>query len=127
VAKLTIVVGVLLAVLGVATYLAADPAARSITALIPAAIGVLLAICGVVALNPAYRKHAMHAAVVVALLGFVPAAIRLISKTASGSPPSGLGLFSLVTALILTGGFIVLCVRSFIAARRARTSGESVA
>lgn len=116
-APVTIVFGVLLILVGVVPYLI-NPV--SWTALIPAIVGALLAVLGAVALKPGARKHAMHVAVMVGLLGFLAAAGRLIGTIAKGTTPGKLVGFSLVLMALLTGIFVVLCVRSFVAARRER-------
>jgi hypothetical protein len=121
-ARVTIVFGVLLILVGVVSYLIHP---FSFTALIPALVGVLLASFGAVALNPGARKHSMHAAVVVGLLGFLAAAGRLIGAVASGKTPSPLAATSLGLMALLCGIFVVLCVRSFIAARRARQAAAA--
>jgi hypothetical protein len=92
---------------------------RSWTALIPAFAGVPLVICGLIALNPAYRKHAMHAAAVFALLGFLAPLGRLLPQLARGNTPRPLVFVSQAGMSILCLVFLILCVRSFIAARRA--------
>jgi hypothetical protein len=48
------------------------------TALIPAFFGLPLVILGVLALQEGWRKHAMHAAVVVGLIGFLGGAFSLV-------------------------------------------------
>ena len=122
-AKVAIGFGIVLIALGLYGYLSVDEVARSKTALIPAIAGALLAICGVIALNPSLRKHAMHAAAVVGLLGFLAPLGRVIPQTIRGNPPSGLAGFSQVTMSVLCLIFLILCVRSFIAARKARQVG----
>jgi hypothetical protein len=118
VAKLTIVFGVILLLLGFVAYALSDRA--SLTPMIPSVVGALLAVLGVIATNDAARKHAMHAAAAVGTLGALAAALRLIMVLATGRVPSALGLVSLVGMLVLCGAFVALCVRSFIDARRRR-------
>jgi len=120
VSKLAIIFGNLLIILGLVSYFAAEPAARSVTALIPAFVGMLIEAAGVLALNPKMRMHAMHLAATVALLGFLAAAGRFFSKLIKGQLPQGISLMSLTLMMILTGLFLVLCINSFIQARRAR-------
>src|SRR5688572_15194360 len=73
--KTTMTIGVLLCVLGFVTYwywaqLGGDK--QSPTALIPAGFGTLLLLLGFGSLvKPGMRKHFMHAAVALALLGFL--------------------------------------------------------
>ena len=117
-ASTTIVFGILLILLGVIPYLMA----RQPTALIPAGVGLLLLVCGLIARNDRLRKHAMHAAVVFGLLGFLAAVGRLGMVFARGGRPTPLSGTSLGLMALLTGVFVVMCVRSFIAARRARNA-----
>ena len=121
-APVSIVFGVLLILVGVIPYLM-HPV--SPTALTPAVVGLLLAVLGAVALSPGARKHAMHAAAIVGVQGFLAAVGRLASLFARGSPPTRLGGTSLGLTALLCGLFVVLCVRSFIAARRRREAGAA--
>ena len=89
----------------------------SLTAFIPAAFGLVIAILGLAAqAKESLRKHLMHAAVVVGLLGFLVPAGRLISKFSELSLSAAI-VSQLVMALLCLV-FVLLCVRSFIAARR---------
>jgi len=93
--------------------------AASLTALIPAIVGVVLMALGYVASSSeGMRKHVMHAAVVVGLLGFIAAAGRLAMK-ASEFTISAASLSQIAMALICLV-FVLLAVRSFMAARRDR-------
>src|SRR5215467_9296051 len=67
-ANVTIGFGLVLAALGVGGYVATGR--TSLTALIPLAFGLVLVVCGALARREALRKHAMHAAAVLGLLGF---------------------------------------------------------
>jgi hypothetical protein len=117
-APLTIVFGALLILLGFVSYTMSGVHAP--TALIPAYVGVALALLGAIALSARARKHAMHVAVIVGLLGFLGAVGRLVGGLAPGRTPTRLAGTSLGLMALLTGIFVVLCVRSFIAARRNR-------
>lgn len=123
-APVTIVFGVLLIGVGLVSYTMSDP--RAPTALIPAGVGVVLALLGALALVARARKHAMHVAVIVGLLGFLAAAGRLVGGLAAGRTPTRLAGTSLALMALLTGIFVALCVRSFIAARRSRLSTTDV-
>jgi hypothetical protein len=98
---------------------------RPVTALIPAFIGVILLLCGLVAMNEGLRKHAMHLAVVIGLLGFLAGAGRGamgLSKMVSGDPSLNYRSMIFVWLMaLLCGLFVILCVNSFIAARKRRT------
>jgi hypothetical protein len=93
------------------------------TALIPSVFGLLLLICGTLGLDERMRKHAMHAAAGVALLGFLAAGGRLASKLGdifAGNISRPL-MFSILMA-VLCLAYVLLSVRSFIAARKARNA-----
>jgi hypothetical protein len=89
----------------------------SLTALIPAAFGIVLMILGhLAAARENLRKHLMHAAVVVALLGFILPAGRLVSKFRDLTLSAA--VLSQAAMAIVCLIFVVLAVQSFIAARR---------
>jgi hypothetical protein len=91
--------------------------AASFTALIPAVFGVVLLALGYIARgSERLRKHLMHAAILVAMLGLIAAASRLAMK-ASEFTLSAASLSQVAMALICLV-FIILAVRSFVAARR---------
>lgn len=117
----TIGFGVLLIVLGLGGYFGTG--GESVTALIPAFFGIVLTIAGLVARREAWRKHAMHVAVVVGLLGFLGSARGLLQLPAllgSGGVerPAAVAAQSAMAALMAV--FVGLCVKSFVGARRAR-------
>lgn len=88
----------------------------SLTALIPAAFGILLMVLGHLAVaKDNLRKHLMHAAVVVALLGFILPAGRLMSKFSSLSLSAAIVSQAAMAFVCLI--FVILAVRSFAAAR----------
>jgi len=88
----------------------------SLTALIPAAFGSVLEILGFVAKsNERLRKHLMHVAVLVALLGFIMTAGRLLMKVNEIS--LGPAVISQISMAAICLVFVILAVRSFIAAR----------
>ena len=128
-AKTTILAGMLLTILGVVFYAFAfqmGAASRSVTALIPTFVGVPLILLGYGAvLKPTLRMHLMHAAVTIALLGFLASFGRL-TMVMLRTPNFGPAVIAniLMSAICLT--YVVLCVRSFIAARKAREqSGQN--
>jgi hypothetical protein len=145
----TLIAAILLIVVGVVGYAGqdVDPVkGKSWTALIPAIVGGVLAVSGLLAFKPGLRKHAMHLAAVVGLLGFVGGFMPLQNqakkiRTAAeeeGNPISTTEAFSRVdpTKKSAVSGelmsliclvFVVLCVNSFIQARKARQSANSPA
>ena len=118
--SITIALGVILVILGLAGYFLTGGV--SLTALIPAAFGLVIAVCGVIARDERKRKHAMHGAVVVALLGFLGTVRGLlkIGAVLDGSAARPAAVISQTVMALLTIGYIVMAVRSFIQARRRR-------
>lgn len=114
-----IFVGIVLIIIGLVGYIngmMTDKA--SFTALIPAIFGALIAIAGAVArANEGLRKHMMHLAAAVALIGFIAVGARLVSKFSelTMSPAVISQALTAVVCLI----FVIMAVRSFIDARRA--------
>ncbi len=119
-AKVTIGYAVLLIAMGIGFYFGTGAVSK--TALIPTFFGLPILLCGILALKDAYRKHAMHFAVMLGLLAFigslraVPAIPALINGTAER--PSAVIAQLLMAALSIV--FVALGVKSFIDVRRAR-------
>ena len=117
-----IVCGVLLILVGIAGTVAAISNGASFgTALIPIYIGIIFVLLGVFArMKDNLRKHLMHAALLIAILGviggfFSPGIKGLITTGKIGDMTS----FSAQAAMALIClGFLILGVKSFIAARR---------
>lgn len=127
--KQTITIGSLLTALGVGAYLilaVSTGGSASFTALIPAFFGIPILVLGSVARNDSLRVHAMHAVSVLALLGFLLPAGRLAMLLARGGELSLIGTGSLVLMAILCGALLLLCVKSFVYARKARAGGSTV-
>lgn len=118
-AKVTIAFGVLMIILGIAGFLPH----RAGTALIPAYLGAALVILGIIAQAPHRRQHAMHVAVIIGLLGFLGSTGKFLSSAVKGNWPSAVGVISQVGTSLICLIFVILCVRSFIAARRSRQAG----
>ena len=109
--------GRILIIIGVIGYVVSMINARtSATAMIPAAFGIVLLILGYIArMKENLRRHLMHAAVLVALLGFIAVAVRLISKFTEITF-SAAYVSQIATSIVLLA-FIFLSVRSFMKAR----------
>ena len=122
-AKITITFGVLLILLGVIGY--ESTGAQALIALIPAVFGVVLVILGFLARTPAQKKRmiVMHIAVTVGLLGFLGTVsgiyeyIRMVTGHVVMHPVM-VQYQALMSLMMLF--YVLLCVRSFIEARRAR-------
>ena len=129
-ADTSIIFGLLLTILGLGTYFSAlwsylnaatdHPHLPSWTALIPAGVGLALVVCGAVARKESLRKHAMHAAAAVALLGFFAGAGRFLYNLCMGADVTTTAGLSTATMAALCGVFVVMCVKSFIDVRRRR-------
>ena len=119
---LALLVGVVLVAIGLGTYVGTGSHAP--TALIPAVLGALIAGAGLVARNPRLRMHAMHAAVLVALLGMlgcIPGVLRLPAVFA-GNAERPVAVVAQAVTFVVCLAFVVGAVRSFIEARRSRAS-----
>ena len=94
------------------------------TALIPCIFGLLFLVFGLLARKDNLRKHVMHTAVLIALLAFLGTARSLphLPELFNGTAekPAAIITQSLNAGLSLL--YIILAVRSFIQARRARSS-----
>ena len=121
-AKLTLVLAVLLVALGLIGYLGTG--SLHPTALIPAWIGLALGVFGFLAISPneGRRKLFMHINVTIALLGFLGSGGRALQAwlhaRSAGLEPNQTALASQIAMAGLMLIYVILCVRSFIAARR---------
>ena len=111
----TRVVGYVLIGIGVVGYLATGGA--SLTALIPAMLGALMLVLALVARSPEARKHAMHAAVAIALLSVLGTLPRLFPAMMAREfqRPAVVAQGAMVLVLAC---YVLLGVKSFIDARR---------
>jgi uncharacterized membrane protein len=119
-ARIAIVFGGLLIALGLGDYLGTGR--ESVFDLIPTLFGLVILGLGLAALREAWRKNAVHTAVVVGLVGFVAmlhSLIRLVSKLLSEPSLLAQSMMSILCAV-----FVLLCVKSFIDARRSRKTAE---
>jgi len=124
----SIICGVLLILLGlggfayaVSTLPAGEPIAKVYTALIPAVIGLILVVLGYVSkIKDNLRKHLMHVAVLIGLLGFLAtvSSVMKLSSLLNGTAERPLAVFSQFTTAVICLIFVILCVKSFIDARR---------
>jgi hypothetical protein len=121
-AKVTLIFAGLLIALGLAGYLGTG--SQHATALIPTWFGVALGVFGFLAISPneSRRKLFMHINVTIGLLGFLGGAIEAIRgyvhAKSAGLEPDQIALASKVTMAGLLLVYVILCVRSFISARR---------
>jgi hypothetical protein len=123
-AKVTLVFAILLVALGLIGYIGTG--SQHVTALIPAWFGLALGVFGLLSISPneSRRKLFAHINVTIGLLGFIGGAVEAIrgyvSAKAKGLVPDQIALGSKITMAVLLLVYVILCVRSFIAARAAR-------
>jgi hypothetical protein len=123
-AKVSLVFAVLLIALGMVGYFGTG--AQHMTALIPTWFGAVLGMCALLAMSPdeGRRKLFMHVCVTIGLVGFIGGAVEAIRgyvhATSAGKQPDMIALASKLTMTGLLLIYVILCVRSFVAARRAR-------
>lgn len=118
--------GALLLLLGIIGYSSpnligtGEPFAK--TALIPAGFGLLIEFCGAISLSkPGLRKHLMHLAAMVGVIGTFGGLMPMFRSNFDFSKAATLvGLGMTVICLVFT----ILCVMSFIAARKARKAAQ---
>lgn len=113
-----LLVGVTLATIGYNNF-----GFKSPTVFIPAGIGALIALLGFISFKDSLRKHAMHAAATIGLLGGLAClgmGIKQIGKFASENPPKIDQIGSVWATAALCLIFVALCVQSFRRARRER-------
>ena len=109
--------GGLLIIIAIAGYLYGISVGHaSLTALIPAAFGLALILLGVIGkAKENLRKHLMHVAVLIALIGCIIPAVRLLRM--SEFTFNAAVIAQLAMSLVCLA-FVVLSVRSFVNARR---------
>ena len=120
----TITCGILLILIGVIGYAYGMTGGNaSLTALIPALIGLILAILGFAAKTKEdLRKHIMHGAVVVGLLGLLGTmgSFLKIPALLNGTAERPAAIVAQLATALVCLIFVVLCVKSFADARRNR-------
>jgi hypothetical protein len=126
--KVTIVFGLLLCALSaIVLYLKQE--FKLGTWLIPTGFGLPLMVLGILAAkSEASRKHYMHAAVSLGLLGGLLSLFQGVSglvKLANGVEVKPLAAGMVWTMAVICFAFVGLCVQSFIAARKARSQQAS--
>lgn len=106
---------ILLGIIGYGYGIYSDNA--SLTALIPAIFGLLLMALGHISnAKENLRKHLMHVAVLIGLIGFIVPLIRIVPKL--GDFQLTFAAAMLISMSVLCLVFVILCVKSFIDARR---------
>lgn len=120
--RLTTIIGALLVATGVVAYLVTS--ASSVTALIPAFVGGLILICAAIASRPRLHRHGIHAALVVALLGALGSLMNVakIGQLFAGTAERPAAIITSLILFVVCAVYVVLGIRSFVAARRTRAA-----
>lgn len=120
--KIAITFGLILNALGVASFLATG--ATHLTALIPAIFGTVIFLSGIIAhVRPGARKHAMHVAAMFGLLGTLGGlgmGLPKIGAVLAGTAVRPVAVLMQISMGLIALVFLLLCVKSFIDARRAK-------
>ncbi len=123
--QVAIIYSILLIILGMGGYIVTDMVSK--TALIPAFFGIPVLILAILAHKEIARKHLMHVISVLALLGFLGtlrAVGPAITILGGGEVERAGAVISQILMLVLSLAMFILCLKSFIDARRARTSEQ---
>lgn len=118
---LSIGLGIILSLMGLIGFTVSG--AESITALIPTFFGIPILVLGLIGRKENLRKHMMHAVAALALIGFfgsVRGIAPLIEMLQGHDVLRPLATIMQSAMALLTLGFIILAVKSFIDARRQR-------
>lgn len=122
--SISIACGILLILIGIAGYgYGTMSGGASPTALIPAIFGLILVILGVVGnAKENLRKHLMHVAVIVGLLGALGTASSFlkIASVINGTAERPAAVVAQFATAVVCLIFVVLCIKSFVDARKNR-------
>lgn len=123
--RTTIGLGIVLIVVGVIAYVAT--AFASWTALIPAILGAVILVCGLIGLKN--QKLGIHIALVVAILGIFGTAMNVMQVGAliAGEAERPAAVITSIITFVMLIVYVVMGVRSFIAARRWKNSTQAEA
>jgi hypothetical protein len=121
-AKISLIFALLLVALGLLGYISTGSVHP--TALIPTWIGLALGIFGFLAISPDERRRKvfMHINVTIALLGWIGTCVEItrsvMAAHAVGKSADPIAMYSKQLLALILIIYILLCVRSFVAARR---------
>ena len=120
--KITVLFSLAYLLLGLAAFFLTG--AVHPTALIPCYFGIVLFVLGLLGQKENLRKHVMHGALLVALLALFGTARSLLKLPAAfaGTAERPAAIYAQAATALLSIAFLTLCIRSFIQARRSRSS-----
>ena len=118
----TLIFSILYIALGLAAFFLTGAVHK--TALIPAYFGMVLLILGLLGQKENLRKHVMHAALLVVLLALLGTARSLLRLPSAfdGTAERPFAIYAQAATAVLSISFLALGIRSFIQARRSRSS-----
>ena len=121
---LAFAVGGILTASGLIAYFASD--ASSMTALIPAALGVLILITAFVSRAPKARRHALHAALAIAVLGIAGTAMNVmkLGELFAGTAERPNAVIASTVTFVVLLVFLGAGIASFVRARRYRAAQD---
>ncbi len=120
--KITLIYGTLLIILGISGYFITS--AVSITALIPAFFGIVVLLLGILSSKEKIRRHILHGASLLGLLGFIMTVSGLsgfimnLGSLSEGTLTAATISKSIMSVLSLF--YFLLCFKSFFDARLKR-------
>ena len=117
-AKVTLLFAALLILLGLVGFIGTG--SEHPTALIPTWFGLAMGIGGLLAMDKRERKRKlyMHVNVTIGLAGFLGSVAEILRSSATSKDLDTIALAAKMTMAWLLFIYVVLCVRSFIVARR---------
>jgi len=120
--KITLIFSTLYIALGLAAFFLTGAVHK--TALIPAYFGIVLLVLGLLGQKENLRKHVMHAALLVVLLALFGTARSLLKLPSAfdGTAERPFAIYAQAATAVLSITFLALGIRSFIQARRSRSS-----
>ena len=120
--KITFIFSILYIALGLAAFFLTGAVHK--TALIPSYFGIALLVLGLLGQKENLRKHVMHAALLVVLLALLGTARSLLKLPSAfdGTAERSLAIYAQAATAVLSIAFLALGIRSFIQARRSRSS-----
>jgi len=120
--KITLIFSTLYIALGLVAFFLTGAVHK--TALIPAYLGIVLLVLGLLGQKENLRKHVMHAALLVVLLALFGTARSLLKLPAAfdGTAERPFAIYAQAATAVLSIAFLALGIRSFIQARRSRSS-----
>jgi len=120
--NITILFSVLYIAVGLGAFLLSGAVHKP--ALIPAYLGIILLVLGLLGQKENLRKHVMHAALLVGLLALFGTARSLLKLPSAfdGTAERPFAIYAQAATAVLSIAFLALGIRSFIQARRSRSS-----